>query len=83
MSLSGPESTQEEESQIIKAILEDALVCEGCPKTDVCVILQSLTQQHVGVSAFLSELESKYKVKVNLRTSITECDHKPEELLVR
>ena len=53
------ENSQVEEAQAIKAILEDALVCEECSKTDVCVVLHMLTQQHMGVSAFISELENK------------------------
>jgi len=72
-----------DEAQIIQAIIEDALVCEGCQKADVCVVLHMLTQQHMGVSTFISELEKKYEVKVNLRTSIMECKHRREDLMAR
>ena len=56
------EAQIEEESQIFKAIVEDALECEGCLKADVCVVLHMLTQQHMGVKLFIEELKSKYKV---------------------
>lgn len=65
-----PEEVEQEERAFL--VLEDNIICEGCNKADVCEVLKSVMR----LGMYAQNLESDFSVKVELKASIYECEHR-------
>lgn len=60
--------------------MDEIVVCQECPKSDVCMIIRTLAAQHEQNKHMVEKLKEEFDVEMtlNLNASITKCPHRPE-----
>jgi len=77
-------SSQPKSDNSVVMSMEDIVVCQECPKSDVCMVIHSLVAQYQQNKELIEKIKTEFKVEINIQltASVTECPHRPEMTLL-